>query len=245
MESFRRALEHGLSEMGWEIPDGVIERSCFYARMLTEWNERMNLTAIRNEEEVAIKHFVDSLTSCSLWPIPTGERWIDVGTGAGFPGLVVKLWNPGVSLTLLDAVKKRVVFLEAVVEELGLTNVQVVHGRAEDLGKERNFRETFDVAVARAVAQLSVLTELCVPFVRVGGRFIAMKGGSDSQEELAAADTALRVLGASAEERRDFILPRNMGARRIFIFRKDSRTPSQYPRRAGVPAKSPLIGASR
>ncbi len=210
-----------------------------YYRILTEKNKVMNLTAITEEKEVYIKHFYDSLTLARVVDLHATDSWIDVGTGAGFPGIAVKIAFPHLRLVLLDSLKKRVNFLEEVVRELGLTQVECIHGRAEDVGRHQKYRQTFDLATARAVARLNVLAEYCLPFVKVGGIFVAMKG-NDVSEEMEEARQALNILGQTTLEVTSFELPENRGGRNLFLMKKRNQTPKTYPRKAGIPAKQPL-----
>lgn len=211
-----------------------------YADLLVEWNKVMNLTAITDPQEIVIKHFVDSLLLCKAAQLPQGASLIDVGTGAGFPGLPVKIFRPDVRLTLLDSLQKRLNFLEAVCEKTGC-DAKRIHARAEDGGREPALRETYDVACARAVAPMPVLCEYCLPFVKKGGLFIAMKGPG-LEEELQNAGKALRTLGGKLVSTAAFTLP-DGSERRIAVIQKIAPTPKAYPRQAGKIKKSPLTGA--
>ncbi|NCB06083.1 MAG: 16S rRNA (guanine(527)-N(7))-methyltransferase RsmG [Clostridia bacterium] len=203
-----------------------------YYAMLADWNTRVNLTAITEPEDVAKKHFLDSLAAAPY--LKPNASIVDVGTGAGFPGLPLLIFRPDLKVTLMDSLQKRLTFLEAVLKELKL-NAELVHARAEDAGQNPKYRETFDVALTRAVSALPVLCELTLPLVKVGGRSIAYKG--DSAEELAASSNALSVLHATAER---VVIPADYGARELVILTKTGTTPKQYPRKAGTPAKNPL-----
>ena len=216
-----------------------------YAEMLKEKNKVMNLTSITDDEGIAMKHFVDSLT---IAPIIEKERdakqkmgitLIDVGTGAGFPGIPLKINDRSIKLTLLDSLAKRLNFLKDVAAELGLEKVDFVHSRAEDAGRDPKYREKFDVATARAVANLPVLCEYCLPFVKKGGCFIAMKG--KLEEELESGKKAIALLGGEIEEVKEFTLPGTDINRTIVVIRKVKQTPKSYPRQAGKPAKDPII----
>ena len=205
-----------------------------YFRLLTDWNERINLTAITEHDEVMSKHFADSVLP--LREIPEGASLCDVGTGAGFPGIPLKILRPDLKLTLVDSLNKRILFLEEVVRELGLAQVKCLHARAEDLGQGVS-RETFDVVTSRAVARLNTLCEYALPLVRVGGRFLAYK--SDVEEELAQAGNAVRLLGGRVEKvcRYEFL-----GMKRsVVIIRKDAATPKKYPRGKGKERSAPLV----
>jgi 16S rRNA (guanine527-N7)-methyltransferase len=203
-----------------------------YYAMLADWNTRVNLTAIITPEDVAKKHFLDSLASAPY--LKEGASIADVGTGAGFPGLPLLILRPDLKVTLIDSLQKRLVFLEAVLQELKLT-AECVHARAEDAGQNPRYRERFDAALTRAVSGLPVLCELTLPLVKVGGISIAYKG--DSAEELAASGHALTVLQATAER---VVVPSDYGARELVILTKTGTTPKQYPRKAGTPVKHPL-----
>ena len=215
-----------------------------YADMLKEKNKVMNLTAITDDEGIAMKHFIDSLTIASYIDKEQekagGRRvsLIDVGTGAGFPGIPLKINKRDLDLTLLDSLAKRLKFLEEVASSLSLDNVSFVHARAEDAGRDIKLREKFDIATARAVASLPVLCEYCLPFVKVGGCFIAMKG--KLEEELESADKAIKVLGGKIEEVKEFTLPGTDMERTIVVIRKVKETPKRYPRQAGKPSKEPI-----
>jgi len=203
-----------------------------YYAMLADWNTRVNLTAITEPEDVAKKHFLDSLAAAPY--LKPSASIVDVGTGAGFPGLPLLIFRPDLKVTLMDSLQKRLVFLEAVCKELKL-KAELVHTRAEDAGQNPKYREKFDVALTRAVSALPVLCELTLPLVKVGGTSIAYKG--DSAEELAASGNALSVLHATAER---VVIPADYGARELVILTKNGTTPKQYPRKAGTPSKNPL-----
>ncbi len=215
-----------------------------YAEMLKEKNKVMNLTSITDDEGIALKHFIDSLTVASYIDAEQEKiknrklTLIDVGTGAGFPGIPLKINKRDLDLTLLDSLAKRLKFLEEVAEELELDNVTFVHSRAEDAGRDAKYREQFDVATARAVANLPVLCEYCLPFVRKGGCFIAMKGKLD--EELKNADKAISLLGGKIETVKEFQLPGTDADRTIVVIRKIKETPKRFPRQAGKPSKEPI-----
>lgn len=208
-----------------------------YAELLVEWNEKMNLTAICDDEGIATKHFLDSMTA--LLTDKVNGKVIDVGCGAGFPGLVLKIMKPELELTLLDSLAKRLTFLNAVSDELELSGVTTIHSRAED--GARIMRESFDTVVSRAVANMTVLSELCLPFVKVGGYFLALKGPL-ADEELSAAKKAIEVLGGKVEGVFSAEIPFTDLNHKIIIVKKVRQTPMQYPRKPGIAAKSPIGG---
>ncbi len=218
--------------------DGVIrERLSTYGNLLVEWNEKMNLTAITAPEDILYKHFYDCLLFFKNVKVGQEARVIDVGTGAGFPGVVLKIARPDIELTLLDGLNKRLVFLNAVLNELGLT-AETLHSRAEEAGKSPRYREKYDIACARAVAAMPVLCEYCIPFVKVGGHFVAMKGQS-AAEEAAAATNAIKILGGDKPTIICETLTGNE-QRAFIITKKISQTPPKYPRHGGKISKSAL-----
>lgn len=230
-------LRDGAAEFGVSLDDKMVSDLFEYKRILLEWNEKMNLTAIVEDKEFILKHFTDSL---SIVPCLKGTgSVIDVGTGAGFPGIPLKIACPELDVVLLDSLEKRVGFLKTVIGELGLKGISAVHMRAEDAGRSSKFRESFDAATARAVASMPVLLEYCLPLVRVGGIFTAMKGSST--DELSASARALQILGGEIEEIKEFDLPGSDIRRNIIIVRKLRQSPTNYPRKAGKPSKEPLL----
>lgn len=241
--TFKEYLYNGLNEYGIKITDDQAQKFEKYKDLLVEWNENVNLTAITDDEGVAIKHMVDSV--CMLEKlaayIPENGKIIDVGTGAGFPGIPMKIMNPGYEVVLLDSLNKRLKFLDEVCGELKLTGIRSVHFRAEDGGQDPSLREQFDVSIARAVGSLSVLLEYCVPFVKVGGHFLAMKS-KDVDEEIAGSGKALRELGCEIKEVIRFKISTSQGEmdRAIIVVKKMEKTKDKYPRKAGTPAKKPL-----
>jgi 16S rRNA (guanine527-N7)-methyltransferase len=210
-----------------------------YSELLVEWNEKFNLTAIKEKREILIKHFLDSLACFKILPRSGDYSLIDLGTGAGFPGIPLKIVNPAIRLTLSDSVGKKVDFCQVIVEELGLPGVQVIHARAEDLGQDRQYREKFDWAVARAVADMPVLAEYLLPLTRVGGNALVMKK-AEIQVELQRAETALGILGGKTSKVEFVSLPENSGERSLVLIEKVNPTPAAYPRKAGTPSKKPL-----
>lgn len=218
----------------------VSQKTAFdkYLELLQEWNNKINLTAITEKEEIELKHFYDSLTISGY--IKSNSTLIDVGTGAGFPGIPLKIKDKSIKLTLLDSLNKRLLFLQEVENELKLDNVENVHGRAEDIGQDKKYREKFDYATSRAVARLSVLVEYLLPFVKVGGYCICMKG-PNIEEELKDAEKAIKVLGGEIEKIDNFKLENDDNERNIIIIKKVKNTPKQYPRKAGIPTKEPIV----
>ena len=219
-----------------EFENEQISRLINYMNLLKEWNEKINLTAIVDDEGIIIKHFIDSLTVEKY--IPLNSSVIDVGTGAGFPGMVLKIAREDTKITLLDSLNKRLNFLNEVINKCNLNDIYTVHGRAEDYGNSIKYRENYDIAIARAVANLSVLAEYCLPFVKIGGIFIAMKG--NNIEEIEEAKKAIEILGGKIEKIDTFKLPNTDIERNIIIVRKTRNTPNQYPRKAGIPTNKPI-----
>lgn len=229
-------LKTGASELGIDLTARQLNQFSAFLVLLQEWNTRMNLTAITEPSDIVVKHFLNALTLLAAEPIEKGARVIDVGTGAGVPGIPLAIARPDVSCTLMDSLQKRIGFLEHVVRELGLTNVTAVHARAEELGHDKAHREQYDVAVARSVARLPVLAEYCVPFVKVGGRCIAYKA-TNAQED---ATAALGKLGAKIRATHAVTIPNSEITHALIVIHKTSPTPANYPRRPGTPKKKPL-----
>lgn len=202
-----------------------------YFELLVEWNEKMNLTAITDESGVALKHFADSLSLLNFVDIPQNSTLADVGTGAGFPGVVLKIARPDIKLTLIDSLNKRLVFLNEVCSQLSI-DAELIHSRAEDGARDEKLRENFDFAVSRAVARMNVLSEYCLPYVKVGGAFCAMKG-AQANEEFKESLNAINTLGGKLENKYFFELPENGGERAIAVVRKVRNTPQKYPRQSG------------
>ena len=235
IDEMKRAAE----QYGIVLSDEQFGQFRRYYELLVEWNEKMNLTAITGPQEVAVKHMIDSLTAYDHALFTGDVSMIDVGTGAGFPGLPLKIFCPSVRLTLMDSLNKRVKFLQTVVDELGLRQVECVNARAEEGARNKKYRERFDLAVSRAVARLPVLCEYCLPFVRCGGHFLALKG-RDYEAEEREAEKAVRVLGGGQMKSRTVHLPGLEDKRAVIVITKAKPTPKSYPRKAGTPAKNPL-----
>lgn len=237
-------LKEGANAINVNLDEKELNALNQYAELLRKWNEVMNLTNILDDEGIAMRHFVDSLT---IVPYVEAEQKlkgnrgltiVDVGTGAGFPGIPLKIKHTELMVTLMDSLKKRLNFLDTVCTEVGLKGIRTVHSRAEDAGHDATHREKYDIATARAVAALPVLCEYCLPFVKVGGAFIAMKGHLD--EELEESAKAIAVLGGEIEKTEKFTLPGTDMTRTIVVIRKVKHTPKNYPRQAGKPSKSPI-----
>lgn len=233
----RDILIEGAKEFNVELDEFQVSQFMRYKDILEEWNQKFNLTAIKDEKEVIIKHFIDSL---SIIPYIQGieSSLIDVGTGAGFPGIPIKIVCDKLKINLLDSLEKRVKFLDNVISVLNLKDIYTEHARAEDYGNNPNFRESFDIVTARAVANLPVLLEYCLPLVKTGGIFIAMKG--DNLEKMSDSGRALKLLGGEVEKVHELILPFSDNKRNIIIIKKLRHTPTKYPRKAGKPSKEPL-----
>lgn len=225
------------SACGFEISDEQFEKFSIYARLLVEWNEKVNLTAITDPYGICVKHFVDSLLPFKQITPEENAKLIDVGTGAGFPAVPLKILRPDIKITLLDSLNKRVNFLQQLSKELDIS-AQCIHGRAEEMGNLPEFRDQFDIATARAVAELSALCEYCVPFVKIGGSFIALKG-STGAVEAGNSVNAVNVLGGEISNVHEYSLPNGDG-RTLVCVKKISHTPPQYPRNKGRMTKKPL-----
>lgn len=234
-EAFLQALK----EKGIHLTEQQIAQFKTYFKELVEWNEKMNLTAITDEPSVYLKHFFDSITAAFYVDLTGVKTLCDVGAGAGFPSIPLKICFPELKVTIVDSLNKRIGFLNHLAEKLQLENVEFVHARAEDFGQNKAYREKYDIVTARAVARLSVLSELCIPLVKKGGIFIAMKGAA-AKEELADAKRPLTVLGAKLKKDDSFLLPVEESERNIYVFSKVKNTPSKYPRKPGVPNKTPI-----
>lgn len=237
MENFKRKLMEKAKAINIEMNNEQAEKFYKYMKLLIEWNEKINLTAITEENEIILKHFIDSLTVLKY--INQTDRIIDVGTGAGFPGIPIAIMMPNTKITLLDSLNKRINFLNDVIKELDLKNIETIHSRSENCGKDISKRENYDIAIARAVANLTTLSEYLLPFVKIGGKMICMKG-SEVEEELKNADFAIKELGGEITLKDEFCLPESDIKRNIIVAKKVQYTPKKYPRKAGLPAKEPI-----
>lgn len=234
---FNEKFLEKLNKIQLNVNDEVLNKFWAYMTNLLEWNEKINLTAITEEDDIILKHFIDSLTILEY--IPEKSNVIDVGTGAGFPGIPLKIVREDINMTLMDSLNKRITFLNEVINKLGLKKINAIHSRAEELAKMPEHREKYDIAVSRAVANLSTLSEYMIPFVKVGGKCICMKG-SNIEEELETAKNAIKELGGEIEKVINFKLPDSDNERNIIIIKKVRNTKSKYPRKAGMPSKEPL-----
>lgn len=227
----KNLLQNYIKDYKITLTENQYEQFQKYFELLAEWNEKMNLTAITDESGVALKHFADSLSLLNFVDIPQNSSLVDVGTGAGFPGVVLKIARPDIKLTLIDSLNKRLVFLGEVCAQLGI-EAELIHSRAEDAARDEKLRESFDFAVSRAVARMNVLSEYCLPYVKVGGAFCAMKG-AQANEEFKESLNAINTLGGKLEKKYFFELPENGGERAIAVVRKVKNTPQKYPRQSG------------
>lgn len=236
----RTTLASGAQEMGISLDEHQLDQFDALTELLLEWNSKFNLTRITDRVEIAVKHYLDSISLLAYLKMKKDASVIDVGTGAGLPGVPLKILNPDIKLTLLDSVQKKLSFAEAAAQELGLSDVSLIHARAEDAGREKANRERFDTVVSRAVSRLTVLSELCLPFCKVGGEFAAYKG-PDVDDEASEAGRAIKLLGGKLEGIHRFTLPSSDLQRTILLIRKVRHTPSSYPRKAGIPARDPVM----
>jgi len=237
IKEFEQIMTENLKQLNIQLSDLQLEQFFKYMNILIEWNKVMNLTGITEPKEVIIKHFIDSLTV--LNKIDKQSKIIDVGTGAGFPGIPIKIAFPDTEVVLLDSLNKRINFLNEVIEKLELRNIKTIHGRAEDYGKDKIYREKYDIAIARAVAPLNILLEYLMPFVKVNGKCICMKG-SNSEEEIKNSNKAVKVLGGKMLSKEEFFIPNTDIKRSIIEIEKIKNTSNIYPRKAGTPTKNPL-----
>lgn len=236
-DEFFKLFDEYSKSMEIIINEDKVKKFYLYMQILIEWNEKINLTAITEPKEVIIKHFIDSLSVSNK--IKDNSKIIDVGTGAGFPGIPLKIYNDTLNVTLLDSLNKRTLFLKEVIERLNLKDIEVIHGRAEDYAKIDKYRENYDYAISRAVAPLNILLEYLSPYVKIGGNVIAMKG-SNAEEEIKKSSNALKILRCQIIENSKINLPEDTGERYIILIEKKEKTPKMYPRNAGTPKKKPL-----
>ena len=238
-ENAQSKFDLELEKIGITLNEQQKQQFDKYYEMLVEWNKVMNLTGITEYDEVNLKHFTDSLTIARTQEMQKVQSVIDIGTGAGFPGIPLKIAFPHLKVVLLDSLNKRIKFLDAVIEELGLENISTIHGRAEDFAKKKEYREQFDICISRAVADLSVLSELCLPLVREGGYFLSYKG-PNYEEELAGAKKAIRTVGGKTSRIESIGSTDTEFNHNIIFIEKIKNTPAQYPRKAGTPSKNPI-----
>ncbi|GAB3797794.1 16S rRNA (guanine(527)-N(7))-methyltransferase RsmG [Virgibacillus kimchii] len=229
-----------LKEQGIHLSEKQLEQFQIYFNTLVEWNEKINLTALTSEADVYEKHFFDSISAAFYYDFADSVDICDVGAGAGFPSIPLKICFPHIKVTIVDSLKKRIHFLNQLATQLDLKDVAFYHDRAENFGKNESFRESFDVVSARAVARMSVLSELCLPLVKKNGIFLAMKG-SQVSEELEEAATAIEILGGKIRDTHTFTLPEEKSERSVVIVDKRRKTPKKYPRKAGTPNKDPIV----
>lgn len=241
MPNLEELLTESCKKININLSDNQVHQFIEYKNMLLDWNKKFNLTAITDEKEIILKHFVDCL-AISLGDIDLNgdKKIIDVGTGAGFPGVPIKIAFPHTKLTLLDSLNKRIIFLEELINNLRLKDVECIHGRAEDAGVNKEMRESFDFCISRAVANLAVLSEYCLPFVNIGGSFISMKG-PDVKEELNSAKKAISILGGEIIDVKEVNIPETDIMHSLIIIKKVKPTPTKYPRKAGKIKKEPIV----
>ncbi len=234
---FFEILKAQANKIDIKLKENELEKFYSYMKSLIEWNKKINLTAITEPEDIIRKHFIDSLTINKY--IDENMKVIDVGTGAGFPGVPLKILRDDLDITLLDSLNKRLIFLDEVIKKNDLKNIKTIHYRVEDVGKSKNYREMFDIAVSRAVAPLNVLVEYLLPLVKINGKCICMKG-SNVEEEINIAKSAIAILGGKIDIISEFSLPNSDMKRNIIIIRKVKDTPNKYPRKPGIPSKEPI-----
>ncbi|WP_438351947.1 16S rRNA (guanine(527)-N(7))-methyltransferase RsmG [Paenibacillus sp. FA6] len=240
MDSIQQSFTSRLQEHGIKLNETQLDQFEMYFKELVSWNEKMNLTGITEREPVYTKHFYDSISLAFFMDMDKIKTLADIGSGAGFPGIPLKICYPDLQLTIIDSLNKRISFLKNIVEKLNLTGVELIHGRAEEWGQKQGYRDHFDLVTARAVAKLALLNEWCLPFVRVDGTFAAMKG-SDPTEEVKEATYSFKQLKGKLSKVEQFTLPVEEAERHIVFVQKRAATPQKYPRSPGVAAKAPLI----
>lgn len=236
-KEWMQELEKKAKKMQIELSNQQLEQFYLYMNLLLEWNEKINLTAITDPKEIILKHFIDSITIAPY--LKNAQSILDIGTGAGFPGIPLAILENSKDFVLMDSLNKRIIFLQEVIQNIALTRVQAIHGRAEELGKEKEHREHYDLVTSRAVAKLNILLEYMLPFVKVGGRCICMKS-QEIEEELEEAKQAIELLGGKLERVDEIILPESDVKRKIIVIQKVRQTPIKYPRKPGTPSKEPI-----
>ena len=234
---FFEKIQENSKVLGFNFSVEQLEKFYKYMNLLIEWNEKMNLTAITEPNDIILKHFIDSITINKY--IENSVKVVDVGTGAGFPGIPLSIIRPDLQITVVDSLNKRLMFLQEIKKELELKNIDIVHARAEEFGQNKNYRETFDIATSRAVANLSTLSEYLVPLVKIKGKCVCMKA-SDAEEEIKQAENAVNILGGKIVKVEKFNLPNSDIGRTIIIINKEKSTNGKYPRKPGTPSKEPL-----
>lgn len=237
-EDFYKEMQEKGNKINITFSVEQLDKLYRYMELLIEWNEKINLTAITEPREIILKHFIDSLTI--LKDIKNGKKIVDVGTGAGFPGIPLSIMNENIQMFLVDSLNKRLIFLKNVINELNLKNIIIIHSRAEDFGRNKEYRENFDIAVSRAVANLSTLSEYLIPLIKINGKCLCMKA-SDTKEEINKAKKAINVLGGTIKNVEEFNLPDSDIGRTIITINKERNTPNKYPRKAGMPSKEPIM----
>ncbi len=237
-DKFYKELEKQSKEIEIKLNEEQLNQFYKYMELLLKWNEKINLTAITEPKEIIKKHFIDSLTI--LKHIKDNENVIDIGTGAGFPGIPLKIANPSIQIILLDSLNKRIKFLNNLIDELKITNIKTIHARIEEVGQNKEYREKFDVVTSRAVSNMNILSEYMIPFAKINGKCLCMKG-SEIEEEMKNSKRTINILGGKIQEINTFKLPESDIKRNLVIIKKEKNTPKKYPRRPGIPSKQPLI----
>ncbi|KAJ49561.1 16S rRNA (guanine527-N7)-methyltransferase [Clostridium tetanomorphum] len=232
-------LSSACKDVNIEFDEGKYNRFIKYKDLIKEWNEKINLTAITEDEAIIKKHFIDSIKIYKFSPLKECKKVIDIGTGAGFPGIPMKIVDENKEFTLLDSLNKRIKFLDEVISQLQINNINTLHGRAEDFSKKDEYREKFDAVVSRAVANIAVLSEFCIPYVKVGGYFVAMKGPS-VEEEIKEGKKAIDILGGKIEQIVKVEIEESDLQHNLVVIKKIKNTPTKYPRKAGAAAKNPI-----